>query len=218
MVLAAGRGERMRPLTDSLPKPLLEAGGKSLIVHLIESLAQGGFRELVINHAHLGRRIETALGDGARLGVRIAYSPEPEGALETAGGIRQALSMLGDPFLVVNGDIWTDFPFAHAPRSIPGLAHLILVDNPVHHPAGDFGLKGGAVGVDDGARLTFSGIGVYRSALFAELPAGRLPLAPILRAAMANGQVTGEHYRGKWTDVGTPERLRALDETLRARD
>lgn len=217
MILAAGRGERMRPLTDARPKPLLEAGGKPLIVHLVESLARAGFRDLVINHAHLGEQIERAIGDGARFDVRIVYSPEPEGALETGGGIRQALSLLGDPFLVVNGDIWTDFPFEHAPRAIAGLAHLILVDNPVHHPAGDFALREGIVGLDEGARLTFAGIGVYRSAFFADLPAGRVPLAPLLRAAAAKGQVTGEHYTGRWMDVGTPERLHALDKMLRRR-
>nr|WP_269456956.1 nucleotidyltransferase family protein [Sulfurifustis variabilis] len=215
MILAAGRGERMRPLTDTTPKPLLEAGGKSLIVHLIESLARAGFRDLVINHAHLGEQLEQALGDGMRFGVRITYSPEGEHALETGGGIRQALSRLDDPFLVVNGDIWTDFRFESLPRTIAGLAHLILVDNPAHHPIGDFALRGGIVGVDAGTRLTYSGIGVYRSALFSGLAAGRFPLAPLLRAAAARGEVTGEHYTGRWTDVGTPDRLRALDQMLR---
>lgn len=217
MVLAAGRGERMRPLTDALPKPLLEAGGKPLIAHLIEGLARGGFRDLVINHAHFGEQIESALGDGARFGVRISYSPEPAGALETGGGIRCALPLLGDPFLVVNGDIWTDFPFERAPRAISGLAHLVLVDNPAHHPEGDFVLRDGRVGLDGDDRLTFAGIGVYRSALFAGLPAGRFPLAPSLRRAAAKGQVTGERYTGGWSDIGTPERLRALDELLKRR-
>lgn len=217
MILAAGRGERMRPLTDTCPKPLLEVGGKPLIVHLIESLAVAGFRDLVINHAHLGEQIERALGDGTRFEVRIVYSPESEGALETGGAIRHALALLGDPFLVVNGDIWTDYSFDRVPRSITGLAHLVLVDNPPHHPDGDFSLRGGLVGLDEDGRLTFAGIGVYRSALFAALPAGRVPLAPVLRAAAKRGQVSGEHYRGGWTDVGTPERLHKLDAMLRGR-
>lgn len=221
MILAAGRGERMRPLTDHCPKPLLPAGGKPLIVWHIERLAAAGFRELVINHAHLGAQIEAALGDGARWGVSIAYSPEPAGALETAGGIVQALPLLGvAPFLVVNGDIHCDWDMARALTTLAAdaLAHLVLIDNPVHHPQGDFWLTGSKVSADGTAiaptnpRLTFSGIGVYRPALFAGLTPGQpAKLAPLLRAAMATGQVSGEHHHGRWADIGTPQRLAELD-------
>lgn len=212
MILAAGRGERMRPLTDHTPKPLLAVGGRKLIEHLIAALAQAGFRDLVINHAHLGEQIVAALGDGHRHGVRIAYSAEPAGALETGGGILQALPLLGGgPFLVVNGDIWTDYPFSRLPRQLTGLAHLVLVDNPEHHPDGDFGLDGTAVVAETSRKLTFSGIGVYSPSLFAGREPGRFPLAPLLRAAITRGAVSGEHYRGVWSDVGTPARLQALD-------
>lgn len=216
MILAAGRGARMRPLTDTRPKPLLEVGGKALIVWHIERLVAAGITELVINHAHLGRQIELALGDGAAWGVRIRYSPERE-ALETGGGIRQALPLLGDaPFLVVNGDIWCDFELHGLVREPAGLAHLVLVDNPAHHPDGDFHLVGGDVREQGGPRLTFSGIGVYRPVLFAGEPPGTFPLAPLLRAAMRAGAVTGEHHAGCWTDVGTPARLAALRQQLAA--
>lgn len=219
MILAAGRGERMRPLTDHTPKPLLQAGGKPLIVWHIERLAQAGFRELVINHAHLGRQIEEALGRGERWGVRISYSDEGE-ALETAGGIANALPLLGDrPFLVVNGDVYTDYDFERL-RSQPmeGVAaHLVLVDNPPQHPAGDFGLADGKLVEQGEERLTFSGIGVYRPEFFASVvPGAKAKLAPLLFAALASGQVTAEHYRGVWVDVGTPERLQALDRTLKS--
>jgi MurNAc alpha-1-phosphate uridylyltransferase len=208
MLLAAGRGERMRPLTDHTPKPLLRVAGRTLIGHHIEALARAGFRELVINHAHLGSQLVAALGDGADYGVHIDYSAEPPGALETGGGIFNALALLGaGPFLVVNADIWTDFDFAVLPRQPEGLAHLVLVDNPAHHPAGDFALEDGRVREDGPARLTFSGIGVYRPALFAGCAAGAFPLAPLLRRAMAAGQVSGERYAGAWFDIGTPERL-----------
>lgn len=215
MILAAGRGERMRPLTDRVPKPLLVAGGKPLIVHLIEGLKRGGITDLVINVAYLAPLIEAELDDGTALGVRIVYSPEPDGPLETGGGIHRALSLLSDPFVVINGDIWTDYPFAQLPRAIRGKAHLILVDNRPHHPAGDFVLTGNRVLAEGPVRLTYSGIGVYRPALFAAMKPGRFPLAPLLRAAMAEGEVSGEHYRGGWEDIGTPERLRSLDEALR---
>ncbi len=216
MILAAGRGERMRPLTDHTPKPLLPVGKRSLIEHLMAALADAGFRNLVINHAHLGDKIVAALGDGRNHGVRIAYSPEPEGALETGGGIFKALPLLGEgPFLVVNGDIWTDYPFSRLPRQLTGLAHLVLVDNPTHHPNGDFGLEGTTVVAESARKLTFSGIGIYSPALFASCEPGRFPLAPLLRAAMARGAVTGEHYRGVWSDVGTPARLQAIDATVR---
>lgn len=215
MILAAGRGERMRPLTDHTPKPLLRVGGRTLIEYHILSLAQAGICDLIINHAHLGDQIEQALGDGSRYGVHIRYSSEGE-ALETGGGIFRALPLLGqEPFVVVNGDVWSDFPFASLPAAPVGLAHLVLVDNPPQHPAGDFVLGAdGLVRDVDGARLTFSGIGVYRPELFADCQAGKFPLAPLLRAAMARGQVSGEYYRGSWTDVGTPERLAELDRRL----
>jgi MurNAc alpha-1-phosphate uridylyltransferase len=217
MILAAGRGERMRPLTDHTPKPLLVAGGRTLIEYLIAGLAAAGFRELVINHAHLGEQLERFLGDGTDFDVRIEWSREPDGALETGGGIFQALPRLGDaPFLVVNSDIWTDYPWARLAREIRGLAHLVLIDNPPHHPHGDFVLDGARVRADDGERLTFSGIGVYHPALFRNCRPGKFPLAPLLRAAMARGLVSGEHYRGAWFDIGTPERLAELDRCLAA--
>ncbi|MDR3213160.1 MAG: nucleotidyltransferase family protein [Azoarcus sp.] len=223
MILAAGRGERMRPLTDHCPKPLLAVGGKPLIVRHIERLAAIGVTDLVINHAHLGHMLEAALGDGHAFGVNIRWSPEPPGALETAGGIRQAMQFLGDaPFLVINGDVFCDADFAPlasiAAHLHPGgdLAHLLLIDNPDHNPKGDFALRDGRVRGDEEPRLTFSGIAAYHPALFAHLEAGRpARLAPQLRAAMADDRVSGEHYRGRWVDVGTPERLAQLDAWLR---
>lgn len=217
MILAAGRGERMRPLTDRCPKPLLMAGGKPLVVWHIERLRKAGFTELVINHAHLGEQLEAALGDGRTLGVSIAWSREGT-ALETAGGIRYALPLLGAaPFLVVNGDIFTDVDFAPlAGRLATGdLAHLVLVPNPPHHPAGDFHLAGDRLAAAGEPRLTFSGIGVYHPALFAGLPE-RAPakLAPLLVAAMAEGRVGGERHAGLWLDIGTPARLAELDAWL----
>jgi len=215
MILAAGRGERMRPLTDHTPKPLLEAGGKPLIVHHIERLAAAGVREIVINHAHLGEQIEAALGDGARWGVHIHYSPEGK-ALETGGGIFRALPLLGPaPFLVVNGDIWTDLEFSqlHLPEGL--LAHLVLVENPPHNPNGDFALAQRFVLSQGEPRYTFSGIGVYRPDLFRDCQPGAFPLAPLLRRAMDVGLVSGELYSGHWSDVGTPARLQALDRMLK---
>jgi len=218
MILAAGRGERMRPLTDSTPKPLLEVGGKPLIVWHLEVLARAGIEEVVINHAWLGQKIEAALGDGSAYGVRIFYSPERPEALETAGGIIQALPLLGgDPFLVINGDIWCDFPLAnfvtHALQ--PAIqAHLLMVDNPVQHPEGDFVLNKGRLGMQGKPKLTFSGMGVYSPALFAGLTEGKRSLAPLLRAAMMETKVSGEYYSGQWFDIGTPERLQQLDARL----
>ncbi|QGU31832.1 N-acetylmuramate alpha-1-phosphate uridylyltransferase MurU [Thermochromatium tepidum] len=214
MILAAGRGARMRPLTDHSPKPLLVAGGKPLIQYHLERLAAAGIRELVINHAHLGAQIEAALGDGARFGVRIQYSPENP-ALETGGGILKALPLLGpEPFLVINGDVWCDVDFAGLAIEAGDLAHLVLVANPPHHPDGDFALSDGRV-LDRGApRLTFSGIGVYRPELFDGQRPGVFPLAPLLRRAMATGQVGGRRHDGHWFDIGTPERLAALDAWL----
>lgn len=219
MLLAAGRGERMRPLTDATPKPLLPAGGKPVVAWLLERLAEAGFRELVLNHAQLGWMIEAALGDGERFGVRIRYSHEPE-ALETAGGIANAMPLLGDaPFLAVNADLYTDFPFARLRAALDddALAHLVLIDNPPHHPGGDFALSDGRIANAGAPMLTFSGIGVYRPALFAAVARGtRAPLAPLLRAAATRGLVTGERFSGRWLDIGTPERLAALDVELKA--
>ncbi|MHB8742924.1 MAG: N-acetylmuramate alpha-1-phosphate uridylyltransferase MurU [Sulfuricaulis sp.] len=216
MILAAGRGERMRPLSDTVPKPLLEAGGKPLIVHLIERLAHAGMRDIIINYSHLGEKILGYLGDGHHQGVRLTYSYEAGGGLETGGGIFKALTLIDtDPFVVVNGDIWTDFPFARLPSRLAGLAHLVLVNNPAQHPQGDFALQQGLVLSDGEPRLTFSGIGVYARALFANCVPGKFPLAPLLRAAVARRQVSGELYSGRWRDIGTPERLQALDQELR---
>jgi len=219
LILAAGRGERLRPLTDMVPKPLLEAGGRSLIEHLITALAAAGYRRLVVNHAHLGQQLKDRLGDGQRYGVSIRYSDESTGALETGGGIHHALPLLGsNPFAVVNGDLWTNFPFARLPDSIDGMAHLVLVDNPAHNSKGDFYLTGNRVvetdKVSDTRRLTFSGIGVYRKELFVDCKPGAFPLAPILRDAIAAGRVSGEYYKGEWEDIGTPQRLAELDRRL----
>jgi MurNAc alpha-1-phosphate uridylyltransferase len=217
MILAAGRGERMRPLTDATPKPLLEVGGKPLIAWLIEALARAGFHELVINVSHLGARVESALGDGRRWNMRIRYSHELE-ALETAGGIANALPLLGpDPFVVVNGDVHTDFDFSTlTPPQGDALAHLVLIDNPSHHPAGDFALQNGRIALDGAQRYTFSGIGVYDPPLFAGIPAGtKCQLAAVLKPNIAAGRVSGEHFAGRWCDVGTPDRLKALDRALR---
>lgn len=216
MILAAGRGERMRPLTDSLPKPLLAVGGKPLIVHHIEKLKRAGISELVINHAWLGHKLVAALGDGSAFGVSIRWSAE-ESALETAGGIVQALPLLGsDPFLVINGDTWIDADYATLVRQPLGsdLAHLWLVPNPPQHPDGDFSLQAGRV--QDAPALTFSGIGFYHPAAFAYLPSGARKLAPLLRDWMAQGRVGGSLLAGEWRDIGTVERLRALDEQLLA--
>jgi MurNAc alpha-1-phosphate uridylyltransferase len=215
MILAAGRGERMRPLTDATPKPLLTLAGKPIIAHLIERLARAGLRDLIINHAHLGNQLVDYLGDGSRFGATVTYSPEQDGGLETGGGIFHALPLIdSDPFAVVNGDIWTDYPFERLPRRLDGMAHLVMVSNPPHHPAGDFVLTDHRLRVDGGATLTFSGIGVYRRALFTGCRPGKFPLAPLLRAAMAKGAVSGEHHEGRWFDIGTPERLAELDREL----
>jgi MurNAc alpha-1-phosphate uridylyltransferase len=218
MLLAAGRGERMRPLTDTRPKALVEAGGKPLIVRLIERLAIDGFRDLVINHAHLGAMIEAALGDGSRFGVQIRYSREAE-ALETAGGIALALPLLGRaPFAAVNADLYTDYPFGQLREALApdALARLVLIDNPPHHPRGDFALGEGRVANTGATMLTFSGIGVYRPELFAAVtPGAHAQLATLLRQAADAQHVVGEHYRGDWRDIGTPERLAALDAELR---
>jgi MurNAc alpha-1-phosphate uridylyltransferase len=216
MILAAGRGNRMRPLTDRVPKPLLRVGGKPLIQYHIERLAAAGIRELVINYAHLGQQIESALGDGSRFGVSIRWSAEGEGrALETGGGIFKALPLLGDaPFLVVNGDIWTDIPFDGLSLAEGDLAHLVLVENPDHNARGDFALSSGRVGIEGEPRHTFSGVGVYSPELFIGCTPGAFPLAPILREAMSMDRVGGRLHRGEWWDIGTPERLAELDRRL----
>jgi len=216
MVLAAGRGERLRPLTDTLPKPLLQVRGKPVIAWTIERLARAGIRELVINHAHLGHKIEQALGGGGDFGVSIRYSPEAE-ALETAGGIANALPLLGkDPFVVVNGDIYCDFDFSSLRARSLGdrLAHLVLVPNPPHNPEGDFVLDATEVAIEGGTRRTFSGIALYRPDLFAGVQRGaKAKLAPLLSDAIRRRRVGGELHPGVWHDVGTPQRLAALNES-----
>lgn len=215
MILAAGRGERMRPLTDTTPKPLLRIGGQTMIERHVHALARAGITDLVVNHAHLGEQIEKALGDGNAYGVEISYSPEKGGALDTGGGIFNALPLLGsEPFLVVNSDVWTDYPFEQLPDGPEGVAHLVMVDNPEQHPQGDFSLSMGQLSSKGPAMLTYSGIGVYRPELFAGCAAGAFPLAPLLRQAMDAGQVSGEHYRGRWFDIGTPERLDAVNRVV----
>lgn len=231
LILAAGLGERMRPLTDTRPKPLLKAGGKRLVEWHLEKLAAIGVREVVLNTSWLAGQFPAALGDGARWGLHLHYLYEGTTPLETGGGMWNALERLGDaPFLAVNGDIWTDYDFARLPREPHGEAHLVLVDNPPQHPQGDFVLHDdGRVAAEDGARrLTFAGIGLYRPALFddwravigdapgTEAVPPRFKLAPLLRAAMGRDAVTGEHHPGRWTDVGTPARLQQLDDALRA--
>lgn len=217
MILAAGRGQRMAPLTDSCPKPLLPLAGKPLIEYHLERLAAAGFREVVINHAWLGHMLEASLGDGSRWGLTIHWSAETE-ALETGGGIHKALPLLGaEPFLLVNGDVWTDWPGVVSPTVLSGgvLAHLWLVDNPDHNLNGDFVLQGQKVVSDgDGPCLTFSGLSVIDPALLADHEPGCFALAPVLRAAMAQGRISGERLAARWVDVGTPARLHELEQTL----
>ncbi|MFK3973242.1 N-acetylmuramate alpha-1-phosphate uridylyltransferase MurU [Pseudomonas sp. NPDC087358] len=215
MILAAGKGERLRPLTLHTPKPLVRVGGVPLIEYHLRALEAAGVAEVVINHAWLGQQIEDYLGNGQRLGLNIRYSPEGE-PLETGGGIFRALPLLGDePFLVVNGDIWTDCDFAGLAAPLKGLAHLVLVDNPLHHPGGDFALVDGQVRDDASLpRLTYSGIAILHPQLFAGCSDGAFKLAPLLRDAMAKGQVTGEHFSGRWVDVGTHERLAHVEQLL----
>ena len=219
MILAAGKGERMRPLTLTTPKPLVRAAGVPLIEYHLKALAVAGFTEIVINHAWLGQQIEDYLGDGSRFGVSIAYSPEGE-PLETGGGIFRALPLLGDDaFVVVNGDIWTDYDFSALRQPLVGQAHLVLADNPAHHPNGDFNLIAGQV-QDAGSAadtLTYSGIAVLHPVLFNGCADGAFKLAPLLRKAIADGQVSGEHWRGHWIDVGTHERLAEVETLLEAR-
>jgi len=222
LILAAGRGERLRPLTDATPKPLLRAGGRALIEWQVERLAAGGFRELVVNHAHLGEQIEAALGDGSRFGVRIRYSPESP-ALETAGGVARALPLLGaEPFVVVSGDIHTGFDFATLAARIEAIArdprdvvaHFVLVDNPPWHAAGDMALAGGRVR-REGPRLTYGNIAVFHPEAFRAIePGARVKLFPWMYRFVEEGRVTGERYCGPWDNVGTAEQLAALDRRL----
>lgn len=234
LIFAAGKGERMRPLTERTPKPLLIAGGKPLIAWHLEKLAALGVRDVVINTAWLAEQLPATLGDGSRWSLRLHYSYEGAEPLETGGGMLHALSLLGDatngdePFLAINGDIWTDYDLTRLPREPIGLAHLVLVANPEHNARGDFALDDdGHVHSDGDSKLTFAGIGVYRPELLAdwravigemtgadEIPP-RFGLTPLLRTAMARGEVTGEQYEGAWTDVGTPQRLDELDVRLR---
>ena len=218
MILAAGRGERMGALTDRVPKPLLQVGGRALIEHQVLRLVAAGFRDLVVNLAWLGDMIAARLGDGSGFGARIAYSREPQGALDTGGGIRHALPLLGDGrFIVVNSDVWTDFPFEALRDAGAGDAHIVLVDNPAHHRDGDFGLApDGKVVEAPRDRLTFSGIGRYHPRVFAQRSDRRFPLVTVLRDAIRAGTLTGRHHRGAWIDVGTPDRLRALERRLGA--
>ena len=228
LILAAGLGERMRPLTNATPKPLLVAGGKPLIAWHLEKLAALGVRDVVINTSWLATQFPQVLGDGSRWGLRLQYSYEGDTPLETAGGVWNALPLLGDgPFIAVNGDIWTDYDFDRLPRDPDGDAHLVMVDNPPQHPHVDFALQpDGRLACDGEALLTFAGIGVYRPALFdnwrgiigdtagVDAIPPRFKLAPLLRAAMARNAVSGEHHHGRWTDVGTPARLAQLDAEL----
>lgn len=227
LIFAAGRGERMRPLTDTTPKPLLVAGGKPLIVWHLERLAAAGLTEVVINCAHLAGQLQAALGDGSAYGVAIAWSSEPAGALETAGGIAWARPLLGDaPFLVVNGDVWCDWDLRRAAAIARRVdeqrldAHLLLVDNPPQHASGDFGLDGGRVTIAGEHRegaLTYSGIGVFSQRLCAGVERGRsMKLRPLFDAAIAANRITGERHAGRWVDVGTPQRLAELDRMLTA--
>jgi MurNAc alpha-1-phosphate uridylyltransferase len=217
MILAAGRGERLRPLTDNTPKPLLEAGNKKLIEHHLYALSAAGYSDVVINISHLGQHIIDALGDGSRYQLAIHYSDERNAVLETGGGIVKALPLLkSDPFLVINGDLWTDFDLSKLPEKIDSLAHLVLVKNPEHHPQGDFSLEGDRVieKKNHQPSWTFSGIGIYSHELFKQCKEGRFPLAPLLRKHMVKEQVTGEIYDGLWFDIGTRERLDELNNLL----
>lgn len=215
MVLAAGRGERLRPITDALPKPLVPVGGRPLIAWHLEALARAGFHEVIINLSWLGEKLRAALGDGRALGVTIRYSEEGPVALETGGGIAHALPLLGaQPFLVVSGDIWTDLDFGAVKLEPDALAHLVLIPNPPHHPRGDFVLQGDRVVLGESQRLTYGNVGIYRPEFFAGFGSGRFPLLEPLRRAISAGQVRGEVFRGRWRDVGTPQRLADLDREL----
>lgn len=218
MILAAGLGERMRPLTDDKPKPLLEIDGKPLLQYQIEKLVHAGIRDIVINHAVMGDQIEDFFGSGRQLGANIIYSAEGNTPLETGGGIFRALPFLGDgPFIVSNADIWTDYSFQNLPKTLQGLAHLILVNNPDHNLNGDFAIQDGYASNQSGdvARYTFSGIGLYRHELFRHCSGGTFPLAPVIRRAVDQHQVTAEIYQGLWLDIGTPERLQTVSQLVK---
>ena len=216
MILAAGRGERLRPLTDTVPKPLVEVAGKPLIEYHIEALSRAGFTEIVINQGHLGDLLPAAIGDGGRWGIAIHWSDEQPDALETGGGIYQALPLLGPaPFLVVNGDIWTDYPFKRLRAIKCDWAHLVMVANPAYKPQGDFALLHGRISDNGENMLTFSGIAVYHPRLFGNCKAGKFSVVPLLRSAMTNHLVTGEKYTGTWEDIGTLERLEGLSAVKR---
>ncbi len=221
MILAAGRGERLRPLTDSTPKPLIHVGKYRLIEYHLHALAAIGIERVVINVAYLADQIQSVLGDGSRYGIEIVYSPEPEGALETAGGIRHALPLLGDdPFLVLNGDVLCDYPLEKITIATSKWMHLLLVPNPDHHPVGDFGLDYRTDPCDltlppgSEGRLTYAGIGLFRPRLFRHLKAGRHPLAPIIQQCIRRGQASGERHDGYWSDVGDVSRLASARSTL----
>lgn len=217
MILAAGRGERLRPHTDKHPKPLLHLGGRPMIAYHLDALAEAGFTDVVINQGWLGEQLPPALGDGSRWGLRICYSPEGYPALETGGGIFNALPLLGDaPFVVINGDVWTDYPLTNLP-ALEKRAHLVLIDNPAHNAQGDFHLAGKKIQAQGAPCLTYSGIGVYSPRLFAGCSPGAFPLAPLLRSAIAADQVSGEYFSGNWVDVGTPERWQNLNQALKNR-
>jgi MurNAc alpha-1-phosphate uridylyltransferase len=221
MILAAGRGERMRPLTDTIPKPLLMVAGKMLIEYHLQNLAGAGVTEVVINHAWLGQQFPEKLGNGDRYNLKINYSDEGGTALETAGGIIKALPLLGgEPFIVVNGDIWTDYDYRQLGKT-EKLIHLVLVDNPEHHPDGDFALSDEGIVLDQYQAqsnqvplLTYSGIGVFSPEIFTKLDSGVQPLAPVIRQAITQQQVSGEYYSGSWWDIGTPARLQELDKLI----
>lgn len=214
MILAAGRGNRMRPLSDHTPKPLLKVNEKSLIEYHLENLARANIREVIINLGHLGKKIEEALGDGDRWSLRIHYSYE-DPVLETGGGIIKVLNKLGqDPFLVLSGDIYTDYPFAKLPSSPKGLAHLVLTDNPPHHPQGDFALIDNEIYEMGAPRLNFAGIGIYRPELFSDCPLGPVPLSTFFKKAIKLRAITGEYYKGLWHNIGTPEQLTFLNQSF----
>lgn len=213
MILAAGRGQRMQPLTNTVPKPLLNVRGKPLLQYHVENLASAGVKQIVINHARFGDQIEAYFGHGEEYGVEIYYSPEGDTPLGTGGGIKRSLPLLGrDPFIVVSADIWTDFNYGDLPDSLNGYAHLILVDNPAHHPQGDFCLHGGLVALTGGERLTYGNLGVYSHELFLDCEATNFPLGPLLFSAAEKHKISGEYYSGEWVNVGTPEQLSALNQ------
>jgi N-acetyl-alpha-D-muramate 1-phosphate uridylyltransferase len=215
MILAAGRGERMRPLTDKTPKPLLEIAGKALIVYQIEALVIAGVKKIIINTGRLGEKIHENLGKGDSFGVQIEYSDEGDAPLETAGGIIKALPLLGDaPFIVSNADIFTNFDYRTLPKQLDSDAHLVLVNNPSHNPEGDFALENGRISDKKTNKLTYSGIGLYQANFFENCKPGPYPLAPLLHRSAKANLLSGQHFTGDWIDVGTPERLKEINTSL----